>query len=260
MTMENGRLPDGPRQPERRRYLAVAQEILHAVTLGNLGTGDRLPHERELARRCGVSRSTVREALLALELSGIIEVRPGAGCFLLGTGHIGSMATLPTDSKPRQLLEVRIQLEPLAARRCAAGIGRDDLARIRRLVEEASRSSADSADSMERYLLVNLAFHREIARSCGNPVLAGVTVQLIDAETHPLWMMVDGIVVRDPAIRAEELDEHRSILNAVAAGDEEAAAEAMAAHLDALAARTFGPGASQPKVTRARPRTVSRRR
>lgn len=257
MSLED-RSPAGiPGPPERRRYLAVAEEILRAVALGNLTAGDRLPDERELARRCGVSRSTVREALLALELGGVIEVRPGAGCFLLGTNsNVGSMAALPIDSQPRQLLEVRRELEPLAARRCAAGIRSDDLARLSSLVDDAAEeSSARSPDSLDRYLLHNLAFHREIARSCRNPVLAALTMQLIDAETHPLWMMVDGIVVRDAGTRTMQIDEHRAVLQAITAGDEDAAAAAMAAHLDALAARMFGPAAARPKVSRARPRT-----
>src|ERR1700729_2196655 len=106
MSFEDGCRPDVAGHPERRRYLGVAEEILRAVALGDLGVGDRLPHERELARRCGVSRSTVREALLALELGGVVEVRPGAGCFLVGTSSsAGSMAALPIDSRPRQLLE-----------------------------------------------------------------------------------------------------------------------------------------------------------
>ena len=65
----------------RRRYLAVAEEVLHAIAIGNLRPGDRLPDERALAQQCSVSRATVREALLALELGAVIDVRPGAGCF-----------------------------------------------------------------------------------------------------------------------------------------------------------------------------------
>lgn len=257
MSLEDEHHRDAAGQPERRRYLAVAEEILRAVALGNLVVGDRLPQERELARRCGVSRSTVREALLALELGGVIEVRPGAGCFLVGTNSLaGSMAALPIDSQPRQLLEVRRELEPLAARHCAADIRSDDLARLSSLLDEAAvESGARPPDGLDRYLLLNLAFHREIARSCRNQVLAALTVQLIDAESHPLWMMVDGIVVRDAATRAKQLDEHRSILQAITAGDVEAAAAAMAAHLDALGTRMFGPGTARPKLVRAPPRS-----
>jgi DNA-binding FadR family transcriptional regulator len=81
--------------PRRRRYLDVAEEILRSVALGNLRPGDRLPHERDLARRCEASRTTVREALLALELSGVVEIWPGAGCFMTEVSNkAGSLATL----------------------------------------------------------------------------------------------------------------------------------------------------------------------
>jgi DNA-binding FadR family transcriptional regulator len=67
---------------ERRRYLEVAEYILRLVAAGMIARGDRLPHERELSTRCGVSRSSVREALLALELGGVIEAKPGSGWYL----------------------------------------------------------------------------------------------------------------------------------------------------------------------------------
>jgi DNA-binding FadR family transcriptional regulator len=244
---------------QSRRYLDVAEEILRSVALGTLRPGDRLPHERDLAQRCGVSRTTVREALLALELSGVVEIRPGAGCFMAGvSSKPGPLATLPPDSQPRQLLDVRLLLEPVAARQCAAGIRREDLARLTSLVNDAvSESATGSPATLDRYLSLNLSFHREIARSCGNPVLAELTIALIDAENHPLWLVVDNIVVRDPSVRNNQLDEHRAILDAIARRDEEAAASAMAAHLDALGTRVFGPGAPKPKVARARPRHAS---
>jgi GntR family transcriptional regulator, uxu operon transcriptional repressor len=70
----------------RRRYLDVADHILRAVAAGTITLGDRLPNERELSSVCAVSRSSVREALLALELGGVIEGRPGSGWYLTGVG------------------------------------------------------------------------------------------------------------------------------------------------------------------------------
>lgn len=245
--------------PPRRRYLYVAEEILRSIALGNLRPGDRLPHERDLAQRCGASRTTVREALLALELTGVVEIRPGAGCFMAGVSNLaGPLATLPPSSQPRQILDVRLLLEPSAARQCAASMRREDRARLTSLVNAAAAESATgSPENLDRYLALNLAFHREIARSCGNAVLAELTTALIEAENHPLWLVVDGIIVRDASIRGHQLDEHRAILNAITQRDEEAAARAMATHLDALGSRVFGPGVPKPKVARARPRHAS---
>jgi DNA-binding GntR family transcriptional regulator len=118
----------------------------------------------------------------------------------------------------------------------------------------AAESATGSPASLERYLALNLSFHREIARSCGNAVLAELTIALIDAENHPLWLVVNNIVVRDALVRDHQLDEHRAILDAITHRDEEAAPRAMAAHLDALRARVFGPAVPKPKVARAWPR------
>ena len=111
-----GRPTCNPEPVERRRYLDVIEEILRMVALTALKPGDRLPNERQLTDRCAVSRSTVREALLALELCGVIEVLPGSGCYLVGAGMAPRfLLGLVGDSSPRELLDVRQMIEPTMA-------------------------------------------------------------------------------------------------------------------------------------------------
>jgi DNA-binding GntR family transcriptional regulator len=90
-----------------------------------------------------------------------------------------------------------------------------------------------------------------LARVCGNPILAGLIGQLLGTGKHPLWLLMDGIVARDPVIRAQEVAEHRTILTAIAGGRGEEAEETMAAHLGAHSARIFG---TRSSVTRSRRR------
>lgn len=251
--MENNE-PSGPKAKtsgprERRRYLDVAEEVLRAVAVGTIAAGDRLPNERELAQRCGVSRATAREALLALELSGVIEVRPGSGCYLTGMGvHTGTVVPPTADSSPRELLAVRQIIEPSVARLCASQMRTSDVRRLERLVDDAAREVATG--NLDRIVALNLAFHRELAASCGNSILAGLTSHLVDAGEHPLWMLVDSIVVRDEKTRHRQVEEHRSILRAIAQGKGATAAEEMTTHLGTLSARIFGPGSDPPRVTR----------
>ena len=233
---------------ERRRYLAVAEEILQAVAAGGISRGDRLPNERQLASRCNVSRSTVREALMALELSGVIEVRPGSGCYLTGMGlpAARAAATAPEApalaSAPRELLAVRQIVEPPIAHACAWLIRAEELRSVAALVDDAERASAAVAETgTERFVRLSLAFHRELAQYCGNAILAGLASHLTDAREHPLWMLADGIAVRSPRTRAAQIREHRSILAAIAEHRGEDAARAMARHLGAISARIFGP-------------------
>jgi DNA-binding FadR family transcriptional regulator len=228
--------------PERRRYLDVADHILRAVTAGAITRGDRLPNERELAARCGVSRSSVREALLALELGGVIAGRAGSGWYLTGVGvPSAALVAPPLDSSPRDLLEVRRIIDPPAVHASAWRIEPPDVRRLAALIDEAERLSDDPpGEGLHPFVRLNLAFHRELAQLCGNAILASVTSHLVDANEHPLWLLVDSLVVRSPATRAAQIREHRRILAAVAEHRGDDAAKAMAAHLGALTKRIFG--------------------
>lgn len=241
---------------ERRRYLDVVEEVLRSVAVGSVAVGDRLPGERFLADRCGVSRSTAREAILALELSGVIEVRPGRGCFFTGMGVRPVTVVASTgDTSPKDLLEVRQTIEPLGARLAAARIERADIGRLVALIDEAQREGdAATSDKFDQFLTLSLVFHRELARTSGNTILASVTGHLVDVGAHPLWFLVDGIAVRNPATRARQVAEHRAIVDAISRGDADGAAEAMAIHLGALSARIFGPEMVPLKIRRARRR------
>lgn len=251
----NEETPAAPRPPEigeRRRYLDVIEEVMRAVAVEALKAGDRLPNERQLTDRCAVSRSTVREALLALELCGVIEVRPGSGCYLTGRGTVPNTAVGPVrDSSPRELLEVRQILEPAMARLCARHAGAGDVRRVAQLIEDASDENEALTDGhVQRFASLTLAFHRELGAVCGNTILASITGYLADPSAHPLWYLVEGIIARDPRIRAQQVEEHRAILRAIKDRNGEGAAEAMAAHLGAVSARFFGPDLPTAKVTR----------
>ena len=241
-------------RPVRRRYQDVVEEVLKAVAVGSISAGDRLSNERELAKRCGVSRSSAREALLALELSGVVEVRPGSGCFLTGMGlHADALVSSAVDSLPRELLEVRQLIEPQVAQLCALRARKEDLKRLERLVADADRKRSDSSpEGLERFVGLSLDFHRELARSCGNATLTSLMSHLVNAAEHPLWLLIDGIVVRDPVTRSKQVEEHRIILNAIIQGRGEVSAEAMTTHLGALSTRIFGKNLSPPKVVRTR--------
>ncbi len=242
---------------DRRRYLDVVEEVLKAIAIGNIHAGDRLPNERELARRCEVSRSSAREALLALELSGIIEIRPGSGCFLTGMGlHSNSLISSSIDSSPKELLEVRQMIEPQVAGLCAMRASKQDIENIKKMINDAEEQSNDPHfENIEHFVGLNLGFHRELARSCGNTALTGMISHLVNAREHPLWLLIDGIVVRNPLTRSQQVEEHRIILNHIISGDKDLATNAMTVHLGALAKRIFGDKSSPPKLSHTRRRS-----
>ena len=231
-----------------RRYLAVADGILAAVGAGQLSPGDRLPNERELARICDTSRTTVRDALLALELFGVVEVRPGSGCFISNLASPRrKTSSVMMDAVPRELLEARLHVEPQVARICAGNVSAAELRRLRALIDACEAEGERAADAdLGTFLAMSHDFHSQMARSCGNSILADLTSQLVDVTAHPLWQLVNAMHVRDPGNRAGQIAEHRAILDAVASGDGDGAATAMHDHLAHLEQNIFGvvrPGA-----------------
>ncbi|MCK4176299.1 FadR/GntR family transcriptional regulator [Aciditerrimonas ferrireducens] len=229
-------------RPERarRRYLDVAEQILSGLILDHHRAGDRLPDERTLADRCHAARSTVREALLALELAGIVEVRRGAGHYLTGVGLPGPNPPISsvTAAAPAELLQVRRLLEPEAAALATTAAASSELRHLQGLVERsAALASQDSDADLDDFLQLDLAFHRDLARMSRNLVLAGLVAQLVDAGQHPLWLLAHRVALRHPEARLAQVEEHQLVLDAMVAGRTEAAARSMAEHLGELSAR-----------------------
>ena len=226
----------------KRRYLAVADGILAAVGAGHLSPGDRLPNERELARICATSRTTVRDALLALELFGVVEVRPGSGCYVSSlTSTRRKASSVMMDAVPRELIEARLQVEPQVARICAGNVPPAEIRRLRSLIDECEAEGERAAvDDLGLFLRMSHEFHSELARSCGNSILADLTRQLVDVTAHPLWQVVNSMHVRDAANRAGQIAEHRDILAAVEEADGDLAAACMHDHLARLEQHIFG--------------------
>ena len=203
--------------------------------MGLLKPGERLPSERDLAQRLEVGRSSVREAIAALQVHGVIETRPGAGSFVAadavervqapGAGD-GAIA-LPHDASPSALLEARELLEPRIAA-LAARHGRPDpyaeelLARMDRATD-----GADGADWNEGDRL----FHRQIAVMTDNPVLVALADHIAAAMDEPLWQRLRDDSIAVPGRTTIHLAEHRMIYEAIAEGDADAAELYAAQHI-----------------------------
>jgi DNA-binding FadR family transcriptional regulator len=221
-----------------RRYLAVAQELLAAITQGRHSAGDRLPSDREIAAQAGVSRATAREALLALELVGVVEVRHGDGTFVQGRAGATGVAASALDVAPRELIETRLNLEPAVCALAAQRITDEALGALQRDLDEAAELVAEP-EQLPRFMELGLRFHADLAPCCGNSLMAEIVGQLVNAETHPLWVLVNQLVVSPEQTRREQLAGHRAVLTAIADRDPDRADRAMRAHLDELAAAIF---------------------
>jgi len=161
----------------RKAYEEVADQIRERIFSATVKTGERLPAERELAVQFGVSRVAVREAIRALELSGLVVVKKGPkGGIFVAEDHqrpiIDSIGNLLARGEARlaDLFEVRLLIEPYAAERVARIGTASNFAALAALTETADAEHGRGA--VIRH--INIEFHRQIIRMTGNPVLAAV--------------------------------------------------------------------------------------
>jgi GntR family transcriptional regulator, transcriptional repressor for pyruvate dehydrogenase complex len=203
-------------------------KIKEMITSGELKPGDRLPREPDLAARLGLARNSLREAVRALSLMQILDVRQGDGTYVtsLDPPLLLEALTFVVDFHQNDsvlnFLEVRRMIEPAAA---ALAASRIDAAQLEHL--EQVLAAVDPNASADELVANDLEFHRCVARASGNPVLASV-VEGLAAPTQRarIWR---GLTEQGALERT--LSEHRSIVQALAAGESETARSWMTVHI-----------------------------
>lgn len=213
----------------QRLYRQIAEQLRSLICKGEFGPGSRLPAERDLARQLGVSRPSVREALIALEVEGWVEVRTGSGVYVLDRpGHLNGHATVAaTEWGPLELIRARRLVEGEIAAQAALQAKRKDLKAIRAALD----SMRDDADRDVAPLDGDRAFHTAIATACGNVVLVETVQTFWDARRGPLFERLGGYFETVPSWR-KAIAEHEAVVAAIEARDADAARGAMQAHMD----------------------------
>lgn len=221
--------------PPRRSWRQVADLILTLAAAEGLGPGDRLPAERDLAERLGVSRPSLREAMIALEVEGRVEIRKGSGIYVAdpGRSRAAPAATSLETEGPFEILEARAVLESAIAEEAARRVTPALVATL----DASLRDMAAAIDDRARAIPIDAAFHVAIASGTGNPVLARLTSDIFAKRLAPLFNRLSAHFEGPPTWR-RALAEHRAIRDAIAAGDPAAAREAMRRHLE-LSQRRF---------------------
>jgi DNA-binding FadR family transcriptional regulator len=225
--MSAGRAPST--RPVKTSVLVAHQLARRAA---DLEPGDTLPAERALLEELGVGRSTLREALRLLELQGVLRIRsgPGGGPVVAQPDHgpladTLSVALQATDSTVGELIKARGFLEAALARLAASAADEQDLAALRTSVLDL----AGSLEEEERFLQENLTFHAACAAAAHNHILALFHASLEQISDGHVMGVTYGLRDRKTIVRA-----HDRIVQAIAARDPDAAAEAMRAHMDAF--------------------------
>ena len=228
------RPPEAARAVETRMYRVVAGHIQELIREQQLGPGARLPPERELAASLRVSRASLREGLIALELGGVVEVRGGSGVYV--SQQPASPADMPEAGPgPFEVLSARSMVETEVAAVAAKNASPAALQAILSALLEMERSHEDRSSNE----LADRNFHFAIAQATGNAALVGV-IDYLWRQRNSLWHRLKEHY-RTETLRLSTLQDHRAIYEAIAARDGAGARKAMRQHLERVT-RTFAGG------------------
>ncbi|MCS5573107.1 MAG: FadR family transcriptional regulator [Pseudomonadales bacterium] len=216
-----------PIETTERLYVQVARRISELIESGNVKTGDKLPSERDLADMLNVSRPSIREAMIALEVSGVIEVRTGSGIYVCGDQ---SVSDADEGVGPFEILEMRLLVEPEACALAAERITNEQLARLQQIYIELERTNG--TQQMEAF---DEQFHKLIGEATENTAIGRTISWLWVMRGHSqLSRGYHRLIVEEGVY--PRLDEHKKILDALMSHDPEAAKSAMHKHLLAATA------------------------
>jgi DNA-binding FadR family transcriptional regulator len=215
----------------RRLYRQIADQIRKLIGSGEFPAGARLPPERDLARQLGVSRPSVREALIALEVEGLVEVRIGSGIYVLGpaakTDGENPAEFVHAESGPFELLRARYVIESECAALAAKSAKKAQVAAM----EEALDQMQHEMRGDKQPLSGDRLFHLRIAEGTGNGALVAVVKMLWEERTGPLYKQLEHHY-DSPALWTAAMAEHRAVLKAIATRDAAGARAAMQRHLN----------------------------
>ena len=240
----------------QRLYEQVAGQVTDLVARGEFKPGDRLPPERDLARLLGVSRPTVREAMIALEIAGLVEVRVGAGAFVtdkaVTNGAAASNGRLfeGVGSSPLELIAARRTIEPEVAALAAQLATSGEIAAIAETVEMIA-----AATETPGHRAADHQFHVRIGLASHNNILTAIVDECWAEMYSPMFERmgaITGLIVArcSPQQRDTTVAEHQAVHRAIASHDPDAARAAMDAHLIGVEAILVGGDAAEKELAR----------
>ncbi|MCC8189732.1 MAG: FadR family transcriptional regulator [Planctomycetes bacterium] len=215
-----------PLKKRPRLYEDIVQQFMQRIEAGELAAGDKLPTERELVEQLGVSRNSVREALRAMELLGLIESRGSEGTFVKHSGIDRTLLEITTagaadEKRVMEMYQVRLLLETYTARQAARNRTREHLAEMRRAIA-ALRADIGAGNRGQKG---DTRFHRLVAEASGNSVIIGILSLFADAINSSIDVANAHVTVNDI------IDEHQQLFDAIEKGDEKGAERIMRAHI-----------------------------
>lgn len=232
-----------------RVFSDVVIQIKKMIAGGHLGPGDRLPPERELEQMLRVSRTSVREAIRALETQGIVEIRRGSGTYVT-RGASGAFLrdeaedVARSEGGPEALTQARLALEPTIARMAATHRASEQLERLREATQ-AMREQIGAPDPTREH---DVRFHQTLAESTGNPILAEFGHRLCALRQRLPWKLAMNASLHESKIQEAFVEQHEEILESIGKRRPDEAEARMREHIDKTGdrARARKTGKSKP--------------
>ncbi|MEO6855414.1 MAG: FadR/GntR family transcriptional regulator [Rhodoferax sp.] len=212
----------------RRLYQQIADQIRAFIDKGSYTTGMRLPPERDLAQQLGVSRPSVREALIALEIEGSVEVRMGAGVYVCNQAQRKPQTLATMGESPIELMRARAAIEGTVILLACAKATPEALSSLRQTLDNMLAAMAQNRSP----LAYDRQFHQTIAAMTGNAVLERLVGELFDERHSPITARLSAHS-ESGQTWATALQEHEAILRALESRDVLAAQTALRMHLQA---------------------------
>ena len=232
----------------QRLYRQIAKQIQGLISTGEFAVGSRLPAERDLATQMGFSRPSVREALIALEVEGVIEVRTGSGIYVknLGKKKSAKSNTLNTPAEwgPFEVMRARSLIEAEIAALAAEFANAQDIkamATALKGMQKDAKAGRIPRDS-------DIAFHMAIANACANSVMQDTLALYLEARNGPLFERL-GDYFESPASWTAAIAEHQEVLEAIESRDPQRARKSMQKHLNQAHKRFSASWRSAPSRT-----------
>lgn len=209
---------------DQRLYMQAVVKIQELIASGEYPPGSRLPPERQLAEQFGMSRPTVREAIIALEAKGMVTVKTGSGVYVLE--QVRSSSGLGTVVSPFELIEARVLIEGEAAALAAGMITDEELVELKNALE-------DMAGDTEASTVADRKFHSVISAATQNRAFSSIIEELWDAQESldHIRQAHQAVCMKDNQVR---LDEHTAIYEALENRDSQAARVAMRSHFSRM--------------------------
>lgn len=217
---------------DKKKSVVALQHLLELLKSHELG--DKLPSEREIASMLGMTRSPVREALIALQIAGKIRIEPGVGAFLVNRikeqPALSELALLAENESPYEVRQLRQVLEAAIVKMVVSELTEDSLKEIERAYRVLY--AAFRKGNLEGYIEAHRGFHFAIAKAANNTLFERLEKWILyEVMSQPIWEKVMHERLKQTKSRMEDsMKEHELILEAIRRGESEKAAELLSQH------------------------------